>query len=312
MAAFDFGALLSGATQGLGSFRRGQLKGEDVHREREEAERVQLFNEFAKRQQLQQQAAATEGLNEYRQGQVDIKDRVAALAQKVAEQGSYKDQQTVGPGGTVTRGQDMNYQTAAERNAALLEAARIRAEASGEAARIRASAQGQGQGPRPRPVPTGVTSAYLTNQRQLRTIDDAIAQVSANPGAVGLKAAVPGTILNRVKSRTGAGGVNARAGVADVGSLEIRDRSGAAVTASEFPRLKPFIPAITDDAATVQKKLRRMRQIIEEENEAMAGFYTPDQGYMGLPSPTGAPAAPADDLDDLDGFINRRRGGRKP
>lgn len=85
------------------------------------------------------------------------------------------------------------------------------------------------------------------------------------------------------------GGVDARAGVADVGSLVIHDRSGAAVTVSEYPRLKPFIPFPTDDHETALKKLNRMRQIIAEETSAMQDFYTPDQGYRGL---GGAPAAP--------------------
>lgn len=38
--------------------------------------------------------------------------------------------------------------------------------------------------------------------------------------------------------------------------MVIHDRSGAAVTAAEFPRLA-FIPSPTDDAETVQKKLRQ-------------------------------------------------------
>lgn len=134
-----------------------------------------------------------------------------------------------------------------------------------------------------KPVPNAVAQGYMGNQQQLRTIDAAITALESNPDAVGAKGYLPDAILNRIPGRGMAGGVDARAGVADVGSLEIRDRSGAAVTASEFPRLKPFIPDIRDDATTALKKLRRMRDIIAEESQAMAEFYTPDQGYRGLP-----------------------------
>lgn len=136
---------------------------------------------------------------------------------------------------------------------------------------------------KPRPVPNAVNQAYLQNSRQLNTIEQAIADVRANPSAVGLKNLAPDLIVDRLPGRGNSGGVNARAGVADVGSLEIRDRSGAAVTASEFPRLRPFVPSVNDNAETVIKKLERMREIIAEETEAMREFYSADQGFTGLP-----------------------------
>lgn len=149
------------------------------------------------------------------------------------------------------------------------------------------------QQPKPRPVPNAVATAYLGNQKQIKTIDDAIAQIEANPTALGWKAYLPDAVLNRVSGQNMAGGVDARAGVSDVGSLVIHDRTGAAMSASEWQLLKGFIPKDTDDAATALKKLRRMRAIAAEETEAMADFYTPDQGYRGLGANAGAGAPPA-------------------
>lgn len=97
----------------------------------------------------------------------------------------------------------------------------------------------------------------------------------ADPEATGLKGYLPNQILNRFDQ----GGVEARSAIADLGSLIIHDRSGAAVTASEFPRLAPFIPTEKDDAATVRKKLNRFVQVYREEMQALQDTYGPDNGY---------------------------------
>lgn len=148
------------------------------------------------------------------------------------------------------------------------------------------AAQGGGSaaGGQLRVVPAGVATAHSANVSQLTVLDRAIAGLEANPNAVGLKGYLPGAILNRMGGKGGAGGVGVRADVADVGSLVIHDRSGAAVTVSEYPRLQPFIPSATDDAKTALVKLQRMRSILADETAAMASFYTPEQGYRGMPN----------------------------
>jgi hypothetical protein len=85
-------------------------------------------------------------------------------------------------------------------------------------------------------------------------------------------------------------GVDARAEVADIGSLKIHDRSGAAVTISESPRLMPFIPQATDDAVTVQKKLARLRTELHNESQALQTTYSREQGFK--PSPVRPQATP--------------------
>jgi hypothetical protein len=88
-------------------------------------------------------------------------------------------------------------------------------------------------------------------------------------------------------------GVDARAGVADIGSLVLHDRSGAAVTAAESPRLMPFIPLSTDDDKTVLKKLKRMREIAASEQLGLTETYSKDQGYKANPLVSKPEAAPS-------------------
>jgi hypothetical protein len=128
-------------------------------------------------------------------------------------------------------------------------------------------------------IPANINLAIIKNNQGVQQLSDTIKLLEQNPEAVGFKGFVPGAILNRAYPE----GVNARAGVADIGSLVMHERSGAAVTASESPRLVPFIPLITDDSATALKKLKRMKAIIEGEQKGLTETYSKDQGY--LPNP---------------------------
>lgn len=82
-------------------------------------------------------------------------------------------------------------------------------------------------------------------------------------------------------------GTKLRALIADIGSLKVHDRSGANVTASETPRLRPFIPSISDDAVTVRKKLENFKTEYLRQLEDAAGYYNADNGFK--------PYKPADD-----------------
>jgi hypothetical protein len=144
-------------------------------------------------------------------------------------------------------------------------------------------------------LPTSAAAKLMENQQNLRRAEQALALVSGedigemkgDSSATGWKGYVPNVILNRADPK----GVDARAAIADLGSLVIHDRSGAAVTAAEFPRLRPFIPAATDDAVTVKKKLARFaseyRAVVEEASEfyKASGYKVPDDALK----PSGAP-----------------------
>lgn len=130
-----------------------------------------------------------------------------------------------------------------------------------------------------KPIPANINTAISTNDQTLKSIDEAIRLIKANPDAVGWKGYAPNKILNETNPE----GVDARAAISNIGSLKLHERSGAAVTASEFPRLAPFIPLATDDAATVVKKLTQMRNVAQGEQQNLTETYTREQGYR--PSP---------------------------
>jgi hypothetical protein len=155
-----------------------------------------------------------------------------------------------------------------------VEGARI---AEQKAAEAKAKAGEEGKA-----LPISAARGLMENQQNLRRAEEALALLSGkNVGkavgdkeATGWKGYAPDALLQRLDPA----GIDTRAAIADLGSLVIHDRSGAAVTAMEFPRLRPFIPSDKDDPATARKKLNRFvmeyRNIVDEA----AGFYK-ESGY---------------------------------
>lgn len=91
----------------------------------------------------------------------------------------------------------------------------------------------------------------------IAAIDDTIRELDKPEAknALGPVNVLPGA----VRQYTDPKGVAARAAVANIGSMKLHDRSGAAITVGEMPRLVPFIPAVTDDVSTAKVKLKKMR-----------------------------------------------------
>jgi hypothetical protein len=137
--------------------------------------------------------------------------------------------------------------------------------------------------PKLKDLPTQASSAIMSNAQGISKVTQAIdlldgktvGALSGDKSATGWKGYAPQSILNRFDPS----GVDTRAMITDIGSLVLHDRSGAGVTASETPRLMPFIPLATDDAATARKKLVRFKQIYEQEQQAYLDTYSKDQGY---------------------------------
>jgi hypothetical protein len=133
-----------------------------------------------------------------------------------------------------------------------------------------------------RALPTAAAQKLFENQQNLRRAETALAliegkdvgEMKGDPNATGWKGFLPDTILQRMDPK----GTDARAALSDLGSLVIHERSGAAVTAAEFPRLMPFIPKINDDPETVKKKLKRFAQIYRDVASETANFYR-ESGY---------------------------------
>jgi hypothetical protein len=111
-------------------------------------------------------------------------------------------------------------------------------------------------GAKPKPESAAAEKARHESNLGVVAIDDAIKEVEKHPAALGLKNVLPDVM----RQRTDPGGVAARAAVANIGSLKLHDRSGAAVTAAEFPRLVPFIPNMKDSPAAAVVKLKKMKQ----------------------------------------------------
>ncbi|HEY8878640.1 MAG TPA: hypothetical protein VIN03_13820 [Roseateles sp.] len=140
-------------------------------------------------------------------------------------------------------------------------------------------------------IPANVNTAIITNAQNLARVDQAlkllggqdIGELKGDKTATGVKGYLPQGLLNRADSR----GIDTRAMIADLGSMVIHDRSGAAVTAAESPRLMPFIPLITDSADTATKKLKRFKQVYEQEQQALNDTYSKAQGYKPNPVASG-------------------------
>jgi hypothetical protein len=105
-------------------------------------------------------------------------------------------------------------------------------------------------------------------------------KLQGDQAATGVKGYLHDDLLQRMDPK----GVDARAVIGDLGSMVIHDRSGAAVTAAEYPRLKPFIPLKTDDGPTIKRKLARFVAEYTAINEELRGMFSEDQGYRQPPS----------------------------
>lgn len=158
-----------------------------------------------------------------------------------------------------------------------------------------------------KPLPASAAKGYLDNQTNLRRAEKALelvegksfGDVKGDKEATGMKGYLPNAILSRVDPA----GVDTRAAISDLGSLVLHDRSGAAVTAAEFPRLAPFIPTHTDDQKTSAKKLRQFvqnyRAIVEDAEEfyKASGYNVPkisprSGGTAATPAAAVSPATP--------------------
>jgi hypothetical protein len=137
-------------------------------------------------------------------------------------------------------------------------------------------------------LPATAAQKLIENNQNARRAEQALALISGDDilndageviakgdkKATGMKGYVPEAILQR----TDKAGIDARAALGDLGSMIIHERSGAAVTASEYPRLRPFIPLVTDDPETVKKKLVKFVNEYRKVTDETADFYK-ESGY---------------------------------
>lgn len=146
-------------------------------------------------------------------------------------------------------------------------------------------------------MPADAINKLRENQQNLKRAERALNLVKGkgvgsqipDANATGIKGLMPDFILQRMDPL----GVDARAAIADFGSLVIHQRSGAAVTAAEFPRLAPFIPKASDAPEVVRKKLNRFVEVYREEVEDTISFFKASGYKVPDLSEPAAPATPA-------------------
>lgn len=138
-------------------------------------------------------------------------------------------------------------------------------------------------------MPASIHQSFAQNNVTLSKIDRALDLVDTNPGAFGWK----NVAGDWVRQYTDEQGVGPRALVADIGSQKFHDRSGAAVTVSEAPRLKPFIPDVRDRPEAIKTKLQNFKTEYAQMQAELSRGYTINQvagmtnknvGSIGTPS----------------------------
>ena len=130
-----------------------------------------------------------------------------------------------------------------------------------------------------KPPPPSAVKTITANNAAIRTIDEALRQIEANPTATGWEGFLPDWVSNRMDDK----GTEARAAISNIGSLQIKDRTGAAMTDAEAQRLQPFIPGLRDDKDTVVKKLSKLKEQVGAINNDVREIYGEGQGYSPMP-----------------------------
>jgi hypothetical protein len=142
-----------------------------------------------------------------------------------------------------------------------------------------------------KPVPPTINTAMTQNQVVLNKIARVQDLIDKNPDSTGLvKGVLPSGLVNRLDKA----GTDTRAKLAELAATKVHDLSGAAVSVSEFGRLKPFLPQPTDNVDTLRTKLAGMKAEIEDIVNATNQIYSEEQGYKPIPSLAPKPVAPAD------------------
>ena len=141
-------------------------------------------------------------------------------------------------------------------------------------------------------IPTAVTEEFVKNQANLNSIQNAYKLVEENPDAVGpVIGRIPSGIRDIAAEEEK---IKTRAAVARIGSMLIKDISGATVPVAEVPRLAPFIPLATDGDKAIKVKLDGLeREIRNIEEERKRQYTAQGMNYPSLSGTIAIPGAPS-------------------
>lgn len=154
---------------------------------------------------------------------------------------------------------------------------------------------GQQLGPALKPVPDRVKEDVRDNEAQKRTAQAVLNAVNklpnspTSPGKQAVKQYLP--FGNAVVDAWDPQGMQARQLIGQLSSIKIKDISGAAVSASEFPRLAQWIPQDGDTKPQATSKLQNFIRELDAINSEMGQQYSKDQGYKPDPVLNAPPAA---------------------
>lgn len=151
-----------------------------------------------------------------------------------------------------------------------------------------------------KPIPQTIIKSLTENQLAVGSIDDAITALNTSPKAKGAIGHWWNLLPDYVVQRLNKQGTDIRSDIANVGSLTFRDRSGVAVTVSEARRLRPFVPSTTDPPEIAARKLSKLKDYIQGENDAFQSYYTPDNGFHPYESGSGTPQTAPSTGDPLE------------
>lgn len=142
-----------------------------------------------------------------------------------------------------------------------------------------------------KPMTGSQKKEVATNQTSVSTIDKAIKSLKTHQDATGFFRGRSDYADQLFDPE----GVDTRALIANVGSQIVHDRSGAAVTVSEYPRLAPFIPSVHDKPEAIRKKLLLLRDAIATETQGLGGeipAYSDDDAPQQAATPAASASAP--------------------
>jgi hypothetical protein len=139
--------------------------------------------------------------------------------------------------------------------------------------------------PEQKPIPDSVKEAVRTNESQKRVVMNIMGQLAklpkdyspTSPGKQAAREYLP--FGNAIVDAADPQGMNVRQLIGQLSSLKIKDVSGAAVTASEFPRLAQWIPQVGDTKEQLTSKLQNFQRELDAINSEMGQQYGQGSGY---------------------------------
>lgn len=133
-----------------------------------------------------------------------------------------------------------------------------------------------------RDVPQGVIDGLSANRAQLDRIDESLSLLGQFGETVGWQNNLPLSDLYYQYSAPEA--TKLRGALAAIENMQIKDVSGATVTAAEDKRLAPYIPKLTDTPDVVREKLTMFKKQLEGINAGYSEYYSEENGFRPLPA----------------------------